>query len=156
MIRIEIPGMEPFEIKYLVMDYNGTLAIGGNLIEGVASRFKTLKETMELHVLTADTFGKAAEQLEKLPVHLHIISQDRQSEQKAQYVRQLGCDSVICIGNGQNDTKMLQACRLSFALIQAEGAAVTTLTSANVVYSSIIDALDSLIYLRRLYATLRV
>ena len=32
---LEIPGREPIEIKNVVFDYNGTIAIDGQLIEGV-------------------------------------------------------------------------------------------------------------------------
>ena len=36
MIDIEIPGSTNFQINHLVLDYNGTLALDGELLEGVA------------------------------------------------------------------------------------------------------------------------
>ena len=40
MVRIKIPGMEFLEIEHLVLDYNGTIAINGILIDGVMERLK--------------------------------------------------------------------------------------------------------------------
>ena len=35
MIAIDIPGYKKIELAHLVLDYNGTLAIDGKLIDGV-------------------------------------------------------------------------------------------------------------------------
>jgi hypothetical protein len=45
------------QIEYLVLDYNGTLALDGRLIPGVRPHLRTLARLMELHVVTADIFG---------------------------------------------------------------------------------------------------
>ena len=42
MIRVEIPGREPLDIAYLVMDYNGTVAVDGLLPGDVAERIGRL------------------------------------------------------------------------------------------------------------------
>ena len=34
MIRIDIPGTGPVEIKRVMFDYNGTIAVDGRLIDG--------------------------------------------------------------------------------------------------------------------------
>jgi hypothetical protein len=34
MIEIEIPGFQRLQLTHLVLDYNGTLAVNGDLIEG--------------------------------------------------------------------------------------------------------------------------
>ena len=62
---------------------------------------------------------------------------------------------VVAIGNGRNDRLMLEAAGLGIALIQAEGAASETLRRADVVCTSILDALGLLRDPRRLIATLR-
>ena len=36
MIRIDVPGREIIEIEHVVLDYNGTIALDGQLIEGAA------------------------------------------------------------------------------------------------------------------------
>ncbi len=154
-MKIDIPGMETMEITDVVMDFNGTLASEGRLIDGVRERLIELSSELRLHVVTADTFGKATSELEGLPVTLHILTPGEQSRQKARYVSDLGTSSTICIGNGRNDTEMLQICRLGFALIQKEGAAWDAVAASDVIFTSITDALDSLLNIKFLQATLR-
>jgi len=155
MIRIEIPGYDTLEFAYLVMDYNGTLAIDGHLISGVAERLKQLARQLEIHVITADTFGLAADNLRDLPVKLKIISASEQGRQKSQYIQKLGEEQTVAIGNGRNDRFMLMEARLGIATLQKEGASTEATQAANIVVNSILDALDLLLNPLRLKATLR-
>ncbi len=155
MIEIEIPGFQKLQLKYLVMDYNGTLAVDGKLIEGVENRLYALADHLEIHVITADTFGLVKTYLENFPIHLKIITSTEQGKQKWQYVRQLGSGQVVAIGNGRNDRLMLKEAKLGIATIQAEGAAMETIQSADIVVNHINDALDLLREKLRLTATLR-
>ncbi|MCA9958568.1 MAG: HAD hydrolase family protein, partial [Anaerolineales bacterium] len=63
--------------------------------------------------------------------------------------------ACVAVGNGRNDALMLQAAALGIAVLQAEGTAVVTLTAADVVTPTILDALALLTEPRRLIATLR-
>jgi soluble P-type ATPase len=58
MIEIKIPGYKTLQLKHLVLDHNGTLAVDGILVAGVKESLDRLSADMEIHVLTADTFGK--------------------------------------------------------------------------------------------------
>jgi soluble P-type ATPase len=64
-------------------------------------------------------------------------------------------NGTLALGNGRNDRLMLQAAALGIALIQREGAAAQTLTSADLVCTSVLDALALLTTPKRLTATLR-
>ena len=155
MISIDIPGFRTLKLAHLVMDYNGTLAVDGKLLPGVADALKDLASHIKIHVITADTFGIVAEQLKGLPVEITITPLEDQAEAKLSYITELGSDSVVAIGNGRNDSKMLSAAALGIAVIQAEGSAVETLTSADVVCLSSLNALELLTNPKRLIATLR-
>ena len=155
MIEIKIPGHRTLQLKHIVMDYNGTLSCDGYLIEGVREKLKILAYDMKLHVLTADTFGRASSQLEGIPAVLSILPLDNQDTGKLDYVKKLGANFSVCIGNGRNDRLMLQGAGLGIALIQEEGASVETLLSADVVCKDILAALDLLTNTKRLVATLR-
>lgn len=61
----------------------------------------------------------------------------------------------MAIGNGRNDSKMLAAAAVGVALIQREGGAAVTAANADVLCSSIFDALALLKNPKRLIATLR-
>jgi soluble P-type ATPase len=155
MICIQIPGFRKLELDRLVLDYNGTLAIDGELVDGVADRLRALSAQLTIHVVTADTFGRAGGALAGLPCELLVLPKNRQAGGKLAYVNRLGARRCACIGNGRNDRLMLRAAALGIAVVLAEGASAETLVSARVVATSITDALDLLIHPLRLVATLR-
>ncbi|MFP4226012.1 MAG: HAD family hydrolase [Desulfobacterales bacterium] len=154
-MRIEIPGYGELALNHLVMDYNGTLAVDGKLIDGVKDALIKLSESLSLHVLTADTFGIAKEGLEGIPCQLTILPKDDQQRGKLRFVEDLGAGQVAAIGNGRNDQLMLKESALGIAVILKEGASVQALQSADAVCPSILSALELLLNPLRLTATLR-
>src|SRR6056297_1776604 len=154
-MRIQIPGYGELTLQSLVMDYNGTLAIDGKPVDGVRDALIKLSEDLDLHVLTADTFGIAREGLEGIPCKLTILSKDDQQGGKLRFVQDLGAAWVAAIGNGRNDQLMLRDAALGIAVILEEGASVQALQAADVVCPSIVSALELLLHPLRLTATLR-
>ena len=57
MIKIDIPGRETLVITHLVLDYNGTIAVDGLLGADICKRLLQLKEQVQIHILTADTYS---------------------------------------------------------------------------------------------------
>ena len=58
MIELTIPGRGPLRLEHLVTDVNGTLAVDGVLINGLAKRITSLRDRLEIHMLTADTHSR--------------------------------------------------------------------------------------------------
>ena len=108
MLNIEIPGREPLALRHLVLDYNGTIAVDGKLLPELAAPLGELSRTLEVHVLTADTYGTAAKQCGGLGVKLHTFPREGAGRCKEEIVRALG-DGVVCMGNGFNDIPMFRA-----------------------------------------------
>ena len=156
MIEVSIPGRETLRLRNLALDVNGTLAIDGTLIPGVAERLTTLRQTLEIHLFTADTHGTQDSIDRELNLTAVVLNPTRPgAEQKEDQVRLLGADGVVAIGNGVNDVLMLRAAALGIAVIGAEGLATAALREADIVVTRIEDALDLLLQPRRLAATLR-
>lgn len=155
MLEIQIPGFGELKLSHLVLDYNGTLAHDGVLLAGLRERLRALAPLLDLHVVTADTFGQARQQLDGLDCQLSILAAGRQAAAKLAYVERLGADNCVCIGNGRNDRLMLEAAALGIAVVEGEGAASAALIAADVVAAGIHDALDLLANPKRLIATLR-
>ena len=155
MIAVDIPGLRELRLEHLVLDYNGTLAEDGQLLPGVAATLKDLARMLRIHVITADTFGSAAEQLSGLPVDVIVVPGAAQADRKLEFITGLDADTVVAIGNGRNDQKMIEAAALGIVLIQREGSAVETLLCADIAAISILDALALLQYPKRLAATMR-
>ena len=151
----DIPGYIRLEIKHIVCDYNGTIAVDGKLIDGVCKIINELSKDLEFHVITADTYGSVERELENVNCKLVKISRQNQAQSKLDYVSAIGKDHTVCIGNGNNDKLMLKEACLGIALVQEEGACVETLLSSNIVCKNIIDALNYFKEPKRLVATLR-
>jgi P-type E1-E2 ATPase len=155
MIELEIPGRGRLQLQHLVSDVNGTLAVDGQLLEGVSRCIRALKDRLTIHLLTADTHGHQAEIGFQLGLQAVRIGPGDESAQKADYVRRLGPESVVAIGQGANDAGMLQAAAIGICVLSAEGTAITTLTSADLVLPDITAALELFEKPIRLVASLR-
>ena len=155
MLEIDIPGFDKLQLEHLVLDFNGTLALDGHLLPGVADLLRKLSEHLRIHVVTADTFAQAANEVYGLPVELRIVKQNDQADEKLDFINRLDAEHVAAIGNGRNDRKMLRRSALGIAVIQREGVAQEALDAADIVTSGIADALALLLHPLRLTATLR-
>jgi soluble P-type ATPase len=155
MLKAQIPGREDLQLRHLVMDYNGTLACDGEILPGVKAALEALADTLTIHVVTADTFGKVQAEMKGYPCEIVILPSDNQDVGKLEYIECLGPKQTVCIGNGRNDRLMVKEAALGIALVQEEGAATETLLAADVVCRNIISALGLLGNPLRLKATLR-
>ena len=155
MLVISIPGRGTLRLQYLVLDLNGTLTVDGVLINGIAERLMKLREQLSLHLITADTRGTAARSADELQVTLRRIEPRQEAEGKRALVMELGQAEVAAIGNGANDAGMLEAAALGIAVAGPEGLATAALRAADIVAPGINEALDLLLILDRLIATLR-
>jgi len=155
MIELDVPGWKTLRLEHAVFDVNGTLAVDGRLIDGVADRLAALRTRLQVHMLTADTHGGQAAIDRQLGLVAHRMTPGGEREQKAAFVEQLGGSGVVSMGNGANDAGMLKASALSIAVLGREGASGETLAAADVVVTNIRDALDLLLLPKRLSATLR-
>ena len=154
-IEIDIPGYGTLGLEHVVMDYNGTLAVDGRIVPGVAEALGRIAESVTLHVITADTFGLAAAELSGVDCRLHVLETGGHRQAKRDFVEALGSGVTAAIGNGRNDSMMLKAAALGIVVLLEEGASVEAVTAADVLCPSIISALGLLERPMRLKATLR-
>ncbi len=155
MISLNIPGFGPLNIEHLVLDYNGTIALDGNLMPGIGKTLQELSVDIEVHVLTADTFGQCEESLEGLPVSIHVISGPAEDQSKLDYVRSLGAEKCACVGNGHNDALMLKEAALGIAISGPECLSMAAARSADISSAEIAHALGLFTHPIRLMTTLR-
>jgi soluble P-type ATPase len=151
-VSVEIPGRGTLALEHLLLDATGTLTDRGDLIEGVAERLVAIGERLEPLILSADTFGTLRAVASELGARAEVV---HSGEDKRGVVSRLGPERCVAIGNGANDEAMLEAAALAIAIVGPEGAAGAAVRAADVVCSSITDALDLLLDERALVATLR-
>jgi P-type E1-E2 ATPase len=151
-LRVPVPGEQELVLEHLVFDVNGTLTDRGELIAGVEEHLAALRGGLELHAVSADTFGTAETLAEQLgAAFVRVASGD----EKRRYVQALGEARCVAIGNGRNDASMLRAVGLGIAVVGPEGASAQAAAAADILVRSIGDALALLREPRALTATLR-
>jgi len=160
-VTIDIPGSGRRQFRFLVSDFTGTLSRDGRLTPGVRPALTQLSKRMDVHVITADTFGTVRRALVRLPLAIHHLrgpggDHDRQ---KRAFVRTFDLRNVVALGNGKNDRLLLKAVHqgggLAIAVDNGEGCALDALRNANVFISNAANALALLLEPNRLKATLR-
>ena len=155
MIRIEIPGFRTVEIDNLILDFNGTIALDGNLLDGVDGRLVELSHQVNIHIITADTFGLVERSCAGLPVRIQRIPPGEEADRKRILLEQMGCEHTAAMGNGANDVQMLERACLGIAVLGREGACATALKAADICVPDACIGLDLLLFPKRVTATLR-
>ena len=121
MIELNIPGRGTLQLEHLVFDVNGSLALDGQLLEGVPRLLRNLRDRLTIHLVTADTHGRQALIDQQLGLQAVRLAPGGEAGQKAEYVRRLGADRVVAIGQGANDAAMLKEAALASALSHVKG-----------------------------------
>ena len=155
MIIINVPGAGEINLKHVVFDVNGTLAVDGKLLPSIVDLLEDLREHLNIHLLTADTHGKQIEIDEQLNLEAVRVQAGDEMRQKAEYINHLGANQTAAVGQGANDGLMLEAARIGICVISAEGTALDTLLKADLVVPDITSALEILLNPTRLKASLR-
>jgi P-type E1-E2 ATPase len=155
MIELNVPGYGFVQLEHLVCDVNGTLAIDGQLVEGLPRLLRNLRDRLEIHLITADTHGQQGQIDLQLGLQGQRILPGDEARQKADFVRQLGAERVIAIGQGANDAAMLQIAAIGICVLSNEGAATKTLLAADLVVPDIFTALELIEKPLRMVASLR-
>lgn len=152
-MHIQIPEVGDLQINTIILDLNGTLTVGGKVVDGVKERLAKLREKgLRLIFFSGDTRGNANELAELLGIEFIKAGK---GEDKANEARKLDPETCATIGNGLIDLKLLQTVKLGIITLQAEGVHSKVLLECDIVVPTINDALDLFLDVERLIATLR-
>jgi soluble P-type ATPase len=114
-----------------------------------------LSASLDILILTADTFGMVQGQVAGWPCRVEIIPGGGEADAKLRCIRDLGANLTAAVGNGRNDRLMLKEAALGIAVLQSEGAAVDAMVAADLAAPDIQTALDLMLFPQRLKASLR-
>jgi soluble P-type ATPase len=152
-MKYNIPGSDEINIETIILDLNGTLSVGGIIVEGVKERLVKLKALgFKLVFFTGNTRNDADAIAEGLGIEWKMA---KTAEDKRDLALSMNPDTCASVGNGLIDVELMKAVKLRIVTLQAEGVHTQTLINSDIVVPSIIDALDLLIDKQRLIATLR-
>jgi soluble P-type ATPase len=152
-MKLDIQNVGIIEIKNIVLDFNGTIAKDGKVYKEIKNKIVKLAKNFNIYVLTSDTHGNAAKELSDLPLKLQILTSDNHTKEKETFVKNL--KNVFAIGNGSNDSLMLNVADIGVCVINEEGASSKSILNADIICKSINDALDLVENPKRIIATLR-
>jgi soluble P-type ATPase len=155
MIRLDVPGTGTCEFENIVLDLNGTLSVDGKIHPKARDKINLLARRAKIYVLTADTRGRADQTLGKLNLEIILLSGDNTCQEKVEFVRAIGSNRTVAMGNGYNDHLMVKEATLGLCIIGREGAFAETVKNADVIFPDVVDALDFLLRPLRSKATLR-
>jgi len=158
-ITIDIPGFGTLQINAILSDYTGTLSFSGKLSPGVQDRLLRLAQLVDIHVVTADSFGTAEKELQGLPLICRKLAGPGEDAQKQRYAMELNPRCLASFGNGVNDRLHMKLVKeaggMTIAVDNGEGCAHEALRHANIFVAGAVNALDLLLEPTRLRATLR-
>lgn len=155
-LRIAVPGGPLLDLRYLLLDLNGTLALDGRPLPGVLPALREVSRILSVRILTADTFGTSAQVAAAAGVPVEPLPRGEPGgPAKEAVVRALGADRVAAMGNGVNDGPMLAAAALGIAVLGPEGLARPAWEAARLVVPDPLSGLELFLYPDRLVATLR-
>ena len=154
-ISIDIPGFGQRWIRMAISDYTGTQSFGGVVDSEVKKRLKRLVTLVDLHIVTADSFGTAESELMGIATPYKLRTGKHDIE-KADYVSRF---DLVAFGNGNNDRLMLKTVKegggVAIAVDNGEGCAMDAMRNADLFVVGAANALDLLLDPLRLKATLR-
>lgn len=154
MITIQRPGKEPLGIEFILLDFEGTLTEDGRIHPKAKDKINLLSKRTKIYILTKDNQEQVLEVLKKIKAKIIYFTEGKSSQGKLDLLRQLGPSNTVAIGNGVDDTPMIEEAGLSICVISKEGTSAEAIKKADLVFSNILDALNFLLKPLRQKATL--
>ena len=154
MISIQRPGMENLDIHFVLIDFEGTLAMDGRVHPKAKDKVNLLSKRATIYILTKSNRGKVEETLKKMKVEILYLTEEDSSQQKLNVLQRLGSHQTAVIGNGLDDVRIMEQAGLGMCVIGKEGSSAEAMAKADLVVSNVLDALDFLLKPLRQRATL--
>ncbi len=146
-------GVGEINLDTIILDLNGTLAVGGKIVDGVIPRIKKLQEYgYKIMLFTGDQRGTAPEQARDMDIDV-VITKD--TIEKSNAAKKYNPSTTVAIGNARIDIGTFENAKVRIATLQKEGIHAGILGHVDMIVPSINDALDLLIDVDAFNATMR-
>jgi soluble P-type ATPase len=145
MISIQRPGMESLDIHFVLIDFEGTLAMDGRVHPKAKDKVNLLSKRVSITILTKSNREKVEETLRKMRAEILYVTEGDSSQQKLNALQRLGAHQTAVIGNGLDDVRIMEQAGLGMCVIGKEGASAEAMAKADLVVTHVLDALDFLL-----------
>jgi soluble P-type ATPase len=145
MISIQRPGMESLDIYFVLIDFEGTLAMDGRVHPKAKDKVNLLSKRATITILTKSNREKVVETLRKMKAEILYVTEGDSSQQKLNVLQRLGPHQTAVIGNGLDDVRIMEQAGLGLCVIGKEGSSAEAMVKADLVVTNVLDALDFLL-----------
>ena len=145
MITIERPGLNPLEIEFVLIDFEGTLAIDRRVHSKAKDKINLLSKRTTIYILTKEKKELIEERLRKVKAEIIYLAEGGSSQRKLDLIHRLGPTQSVAIGNGEDDVAMIKEASIGISILGKEGSSGEALKNADLVFTDILDALDFLL-----------
>ncbi len=154
MISIQRPGQPPMDIEFLLIDYEGSLAMDGRIHPKAKDKINLLSKRLKIYIFAKGEREKVEERLRRVKGEIIFLNEGKTSGEKLEVLKKVGLERTVVIGNGVDDPALFEEARLSICVIGKEGAAGEAIKKADLVVTDILNGLDFLLKPLRQRATL--
>jgi len=154
MINLQRSGLEPLEIDFILLDFEGTLASDRRVHPKAKDKVNLLSKRTKIYILTQEEKEEVEQVLRKVKAEIIHMTEGEASQRKLDLLRQCGPARTVAVGNGTDDGPMIEEAGLGICVIGKEGASSEVVKKADLVFTDILDALDFLLKPLRQKATL--
>ncbi len=167
MIPIERPGLNPLEIEFVLLDFDGTLATDRRVHPKAKDKINLLSKRTNIYIFVnppTHPFNKGGEggilakelieeRLRKVKAEIIYLTEGDSCRRKLDLLRHLGPNRCVAVGNGVDDAAMIEEAGIGICVIGKEGSSGEAIKNADLVFADILDALDFLLKPLRQRAT---
>jgi len=154
MISIERPGQGNLEVDFILIDFEGTLASDRRVHPKAKDKINLLSKRTKIYILAKEEKECVEEALKKVKAEIIYLMEGKSSQQKLDWLHQLGATRTVAIGNGIDDIPMIEEAGFSICIMSKEGTSSEAMKKSDAVFINIFDALDFLLKPIRQKATL--
>ena len=145
MILLLRPGQAPLEIDSILINFDGTLATDRRVHPKTKDKLNLLARRTKIFVLTTQEEGWCEEVLRKVRAEIIHLREGESGQEKLTLLNRLGASRTVAIGNGWHDIPVIEQAGLGICVMGREGTSGELIRKADLVFTSIVDALDFLL-----------
>ena len=154
MILLQRPGQDPLEIEFIMLNFEGTLATDGRVHPKAKDKINLLSKRARIFIFTTGEKESVSAVLRNVKAEVVYLREGEASRGKLDLLQQLGPRRAVAIGSGMSDIEMIQNSGLGIGVMSREGTLSEVIGKADLVFMTVVDALDFLLKPLRQRATL--
>ena len=145
MIVIQRPGQEPLEIEFIVLNFEGTFATDRRVHPKAKDKINLLSKRAKIFVFTTGEKESVSAVLRNVKAEVIYLKEGEASRGKLDFLQRLGPHRTVAIGSGMSDVEMIEQSALRIGVMGREGTLAGVIGKADLVFMTILDALDFLL-----------